>query len=63
MTAFIHEDGLGNMMDEDGKDVVMLESDIYMDLKPPERTDITKTKSNDKRPSKASAPNRKTYRC
>ncbi|KAI9323404.1 hypothetical protein BX666DRAFT_1886508 [Dichotomocladium elegans] len=76
MTAFIHEEGLGNMMGEDGKDVAMLGSDSYlfpiemipnydqyMDLKPPERMVIRKTESNEEILSKATAPNRKSYRC
>ncbi|KAI9316855.1 hypothetical protein BX666DRAFT_1947520, partial [Dichotomocladium elegans] len=64
------------MMDEDGKDVVMSESDShlfpvemitdydqYMDLKPPERTVITRTESNEEILSKATEPNRKSYQC
>ncbi|KAI9320003.1 hypothetical protein BX666DRAFT_1359790 [Dichotomocladium elegans] len=34
-----------------------------MDLKPSERAVITKTGSNEERLSKATAPNRKSYRC
>ncbi|KAG1459641.1 hypothetical protein G6F46_004097 [Rhizopus delemar] len=55
MISFVHEDGLGNMMDDGGKDVVMMESDShmfpvemitdydqYLDMKPPERMVATK---------------------
>ena len=30
MVSFVHEDGLGNMMHEDGTDVVMMESDSHL---------------------------------
>ncbi|ORY94087.1 hypothetical protein BCR43DRAFT_551876, partial [Syncephalastrum racemosum] len=64
MTSFIHEDGLGNMLTEDGKDVVMMESDShlfpvenltdydqYMDMKPPERMMVAKKEPSEKEPS------------
>lgn len=58
MISFVHEDGLGNMMDDDRKDVFMMESDShiflveiitdydqYLDMKPPERMVVTKLNS------------------
>ncbi|KAG1054711.1 hypothetical protein G6F43_003288 [Rhizopus delemar] len=75
MTSFIHEDGLGNMIDEDGKDIIMMESDShllpvemimyydqYMDLKPPERMAIMKTESDEEELNEPMTPNRKSYR-
>ncbi|KAG0182981.1 hypothetical protein DFQ28_006634 [Apophysomyces sp. BC1034] len=75
MTSFIHEDGLGNMIDEDGKDVVMMESDShlfpvemitdydqYMGLKPPERIIIMKTESDEEKLNEPITPNRMSTR-
>ncbi|KAG0754542.1 hypothetical protein G6F57_010358 [Rhizopus arrhizus] len=76
MISFIHEDGLGNMMDEDGKDVIIMESgshlfpvemitdyDHYMDMKPPERMVVTKAGSDEVKQEDSITPNRKSYRC
>ncbi|ORY97170.1 hypothetical protein BCR43DRAFT_416992, partial [Syncephalastrum racemosum] len=75
MTSFIHEDGLGNMITEDGKDVVMVESDShmspvddvfdydqYMDLKQPERAVAAKAEPQEQQPEDSAAPNHRSYR-
>ncbi|EIE84531.1 hypothetical protein RO3G_09241 [Rhizopus delemar RA 99-880] len=75
MISFVHEDGLGNMMDDGGKDVVMMESDShmfpvemitdydqYLDMKPPERMVATKAEFDVEKPEDPAVPNCKSYR-
>ncbi|KAG0166633.1 hypothetical protein DFQ28_007156 [Apophysomyces sp. BC1034] len=75
MISFVHEDGLGNMMDDDGKDVVMMESDShmfpveiitdydqYLDMKPPERMVATKVEFDVEELEDSAVSNRKSYR-
>ncbi|KAG1053337.1 hypothetical protein G6F43_004579 [Rhizopus delemar] len=73
MISFVHEDGLGNMMDDGGKDVVMMESDShmfpvemitdydqYLDMKPPERMVVTKAEFDVEELEDSAVPNCKS---